>query len=118
MISDILCECVNELDYYLSCPTFDDVYRDRIIRLRNEVEYLRGLLDVPPGVQLPSEAVLLDRIDTQRTWRVEDRCYVLPSADTVVRPACARFAQSEPLHRYTSWSWNSTSLHSARPVAV
>jgi hypothetical protein len=83
MISDILCECVDELDYYLNFPTFDDVYegelRDRIIRLRNEAEYLRGLLDVPPGVRLPSEAVLLERVDAQRTLKVEDRCYVLAS---------------------------------------
>jgi hypothetical protein len=83
MISDILSECVTDLDHYLNCPTFDDVYerelRDRIIRLRNEAEYLRGLLDVPPGVRLPSEVVLLERIDAQRSLRVEDRCYVLAS---------------------------------------
>jgi hypothetical protein len=83
MISDILSECVTDLDHYLNCPTFDDVYerelRDRIIRLRNEAEYLRGLLDVPPGVRLPSKAVLLQRIDAQRSLRVEDRCYVLAS---------------------------------------
>jgi len=34
---------------------------------------------VPPDVRLPSEAVLLERIEAQRTCRVEDRCYVLPS---------------------------------------
>jgi hypothetical protein len=83
MISDILCECVDTLDHYLTSPTFDHVYseelRDRIIRLRNEAEYLRSLLDVPPGVRLPSEAVLLERIDAQRSLRVEDRCYVLAS---------------------------------------
>jgi hypothetical protein len=71
MISDILCECVDELDYYLSCPIFGDVYqgelRDRIIRLRNEAEYLRSLLDAPTGVRLPSEAVLLARIDARCT---------------------------------------------------
>jgi len=36
MISDILSECVADLDHYLNCPTFDDVYegelRNRIIR--------------------------------------------------------------------------------------
>ena len=47
--------------------------RDRIIRLRNEAEYLRGLLDVPPGVRLGSEAVLLERIYALRTLKVENR---------------------------------------------
>jgi hypothetical protein len=42
--------------------------RDRIIRLRNEAEYLRGLLDVPPGVRLGSDAVLLERIYALRTF--------------------------------------------------
>jgi hypothetical protein len=83
MISDILSEGVTDLDHYLNCPTFDDVHerelRDRIIRLRNEAEYLKCLLDVPPGARLPSEVVLLERIDAQRSLRVEDRCYVLAS---------------------------------------
>jgi len=83
MISDVLCECVSEIDYYLNSETFDDTYegefRERIIRLRNEAEYLRGLLDVPPGVRLPPEAVLMARIEAQRSRRVEDRCYVLAS---------------------------------------
>ena len=75
MISDVLVECVNELDHYLNDQIFDDTYqgerRYRIIRLRNEAEYLRGLLDVPPGVQLPPEAVLLERIEAQRTRRLK-----------------------------------------------
>ena len=74
MISDILCECVDEIDRYLNDPGLDATYegelRDRIIRLRNEAEYLRGLLDVPPGVQLPPEPVLLERIEAQRTRNV------------------------------------------------
>jgi hypothetical protein len=81
MIRYILAQAVDDLDHYLN--DFDRTYtgelRDRIIRLRNEAEYLRGLLDVPPGVRLPSEVVLLERIDAQRTWNVEDRCYVLAS---------------------------------------
>lgn len=83
MISDVLVGCVNELDQYLNDQIFDDTYqgelRYRIIRLRNEAEYLRGLLDVPPGVQLPPEAVLLERIEAQRARKIEDRCYVLTS---------------------------------------
>jgi hypothetical protein len=83
MIGDVLVECVNELDQYLNDQIFDDTYqgelRYRIIRLRNEAEYLRALLDVPPGVQLPPEAVLLERIEAQRTRKAEDRRYVLAS---------------------------------------
>lgn len=83
MISDVLYQAVDDFDHYLNDPIWDDTYtgeiRERIIRLRNEAEYLRGLLDVPPGVRLPPEAVLLERIDQQRTRNVEDRCYVLPS---------------------------------------
>ena len=83
MISDALCDCVNALDHYLNDHSFDDTYqgelRDRIIRLRNEAEYLRGLLDFPPGVQLPPEPVLLERIEAQRTRKVEDRCYLRAS---------------------------------------
>jgi hypothetical protein len=83
MISDVLCECVRELDYYLNNQAFEETYqgefRERIIRLRNEAEYLRGLLDVLPGVQLPLEAILLLRIEAQRARKVEDRCYVVES---------------------------------------
>jgi hypothetical protein len=83
MISDVLCECVNELDHYLNSEAFDDTYqgkfRQRIIGLRNEAEYLGGLLDIPPGVPLPPEAVLLKRIGAQRARKIEDRCYVLAS---------------------------------------
>jgi hypothetical protein len=83
MINDILCDCVDELDRYLNDQIFDGTYqgelRDRILRLRNEAEYLRGLLDIPPGAQLPPEPVLFERIEAQRTRNVEDRCYVLAS---------------------------------------
>ena len=83
MISDALAGCVGELDRYLNDQIFDDSYhgdlRDRVIRLRNEAEYLRALLDAPPGVQLPPKAVLLDRIEAQRARKVEERCYVLAS---------------------------------------
>jgi hypothetical protein len=83
MISDVLCTCVDELDRYLNDRIFDDTYqgelRERIIRLRSEAECLRGLLDLPPGVHLPPETVLLERIEAQRTRKVEDRCYVLAS---------------------------------------
>jgi hypothetical protein len=53
--------------------------RERILRLRNEAEYIRVILDTPPDCSLPSEPVLLDRIAAQRDRRVEDRRYVLAS---------------------------------------
>jgi hypothetical protein len=45
MISDALSEFVERIDDYLNKPDFDRTYegelRDRIVRLRNEAEYLR-----------------------------------------------------------------------------
>jgi hypothetical protein len=83
MISDILFECVAELDAYLNSPRYDGTsqenLRERIIRLRNEAEYIRVTLDTPPDGSLPPEPVLLDRIAAQRDRRVEDRRYVLAS---------------------------------------
>jgi hypothetical protein len=83
MVSDILFECVVELGAYLSSSTYDGTcqgdLRERIIRLRNEAEYIRVILDTPPDCSLPPEPVLLDRIAAQRDRRVEDRRYVLTS---------------------------------------
>jgi hypothetical protein len=77
VISDVIYETVISLDCYLNNPTYDDIYqgesRERIIRLRNQAEDLRVLLDTPPGIQVPVD--LLDRIAEQRTGRVEDRRY-------------------------------------------
>jgi hypothetical protein len=77
MISDTLSECVTDLDHYLDSPTFEGTYegelRDRIIRLRNEAEYIRLTLDVPPDCPLPPESVLLERIDQQRSRKKEGR---------------------------------------------
>ena len=61
MISDTLFEWVTDLDHYLNSPTFDGTYegelREWIIRLRNEAEYIRLTLDVPPDCPLPPESV-------------------------------------------------------------
>jgi hypothetical protein len=85
MISDTLSERVTDLDHYLNLPTFEGTYegelRDRIIRLRNEAEYIGLTLDVLPHCPLPPESVLLERIDQQRSRKKEDRCYVLASSD-------------------------------------
>jgi len=83
MISDILCKCVMELDACLNSPTYDGAcqgdLRERIIRLRNEAEYIRVILDTPPDCSLPPEPVLSERIAAQRDRKVEDRRYVLAS---------------------------------------
>lgn len=56
MISDVLFEAVEAIDSYLNCPTFADVYkgelRDRIIKLRNEMETVCTELDTPPDDSL------------------------------------------------------------------
>jgi hypothetical protein len=83
MISDALSEFVHCIDDNLNDPNFDRIYegepRDRIIRLRNEAEYIKLLLDAPPRCSLPPEAVLSERIEAQRTGNLEDRCYLLAS---------------------------------------
>ena len=52
MISDILSQAVIDLDRYIADGTFDHTYigetRERIIRLRNEADDLRSVLDTPP----------------------------------------------------------------------
>jgi hypothetical protein len=82
-ISDVRHELVNSLDWYLTDSSYDDIYeegcRELIIGLRNQAEYLRVLLDAPPGMPLLPEPVLLERIAEQRTRRIEDMCYLLPS---------------------------------------
>jgi hypothetical protein len=70
MISDILSQAVGDLDHYLNDPNFDGTYsgelRERIIRLRDEAEYIRAVLDTHPCDTPPSEAVLRERIAASR----------------------------------------------------
>jgi hypothetical protein len=58
---------VHCIDDYLNDPDFDRIYegelRDRIIRLRNEAEYIRLVLDMSPRCSPPPEAVLSERIE-------------------------------------------------------
>jgi hypothetical protein len=53
MISDVLSKTVDDLDNYLNDPFWDKVYsgelRERIIRLREEVDEVRVLIDGKPG---------------------------------------------------------------------
>jgi hypothetical protein len=50
MISDVLSQMVVDIEFYLSDSTFDHIYngelRERIIRLRDEAEYIRSVLDM------------------------------------------------------------------------
>jgi hypothetical protein len=108
MISDALSEFVHCIDDHLNDPDFDRIYegepRDRIIRLRNEAEYIRLLLDAPPRCPLPPEAVLSERIEAQRTRNVEDRCYVLAS-------------EAEALGWPKPWKTQQGAANAASPVA-
>ncbi len=66
MISDILSQAVDDLDHYLSDPFWDRTHngelRARIIRLRDEAEYIRVVMDAHPCDTPPSEAVVRARI--------------------------------------------------------
>ena len=61
---------IAELDHYPEMGNFDGTYngelRERIIRLRDEAEYIRVVLDTHPCDTPPNEAVLRDRIATDR----------------------------------------------------
>lgn len=57
MISDVLFEAVEEIDGYLADPVYKDMYagelRDRILKLRDDMNALRAELDTPPGQPIP-----------------------------------------------------------------
>jgi hypothetical protein len=57
MIGDIISQTVVDLDHYLNDPNFDRTYsgelRERIMRLRDEAEYIRVVLDTHPCDTLP-----------------------------------------------------------------
>ena len=70
MISDILCKMVEDLDRYLNDPRYDSMYRgalrERIIRVRDDAEYIRFVLDTPcPEWHLP-EGFVRERIVKER----------------------------------------------------
>jgi hypothetical protein len=90
MISDVLSAAVDQLDHYLSDDWIDVYSRDeeflnRIIRLRNEMEYWRLYLDCAPFPDaLPPEHVLIERIAEQRRLAVEQRCYLTSEEHAVL----------------------------------
>ncbi len=53
MISDALFDAVKRVDHYLNNPIFDHTYegelRERVIKLRNEMEAMVVELDTPPS---------------------------------------------------------------------
>jgi hypothetical protein len=51
MISDVLWECVHDMDRYLNEPSYEAMYRDirpRLQQLRDEIDAVRQILDTPP----------------------------------------------------------------------
>lgn len=52
MVSDVLFQAVQDLDHYLNDPVFANVYggalRERLLRLRKEMQDIRMMLDSPP----------------------------------------------------------------------
>jgi hypothetical protein len=87
MISDVLAEAVDGLDCYLNDPTWNRAYcgdfREKIVRLRNEAEYIRVILDTPPEIiiELIPESIMVDRIEDQRFLPLARRLYVTPEDD-------------------------------------
>jgi hypothetical protein len=58
MISDVLSEAVAEIDRYLNDDTYGydgSELHERIVRVRNEMDLLRILLDTPPAAHHGSE---------------------------------------------------------------
>jgi hypothetical protein len=77
MISDILSQMVDDLDHYFRNPDFDHVYigdtRERIIRLRDEADNIRAVLDTPPDEIPPPEAALCAEIEVTQTSGDQDQ---------------------------------------------
>jgi hypothetical protein len=72
----------------LNSQTYDGRYqrdlRERIIGLRNEAQYIRVILDVPPDCALPPEPVLLERIAAQRDRSIEIAAMCWPQKSTLL----------------------------------
>jgi hypothetical protein len=101
MISDILSQVVADLDRYLTDCTFDHTYigetRERIIRLRNEADSLRSVLDAPP-VTIPAAVDPSDQTVSERRRWIE----WMMSEETAFDLRTPYFSQSDLLKR--GWS--------------
>jgi|SRR5580704_2033549 hypothetical protein len=95
MISDILSQTVTDLDHYLNDANFDRTYggeaRERLVRLRNEADDLRLVLDTLP------DAIPAVDDGSKRSW--SDRMMDIETADDLTTPF---FSQKDLLGR--GWS--------------
>jgi hypothetical protein len=73
MISDFLFEMVEGLDRYLNNPFYDDMYsgtlRESIIRMRDDAEYIRFVLDTPNPASDAPESFIREQIAARRRER-------------------------------------------------
>jgi hypothetical protein len=101
MISDILSQAVSDLDHYLTDPNFDGTYtgelQERIIRLRDEADNLRAVLDMPLP-EIPSAPDHTHQTDPERSKLVA--AMMLDEPGVYLRAPC--FSQSDLLKR--GWS--------------
>ena len=101
MISDILSRAVVDLDHYLTDPNFDGTYigdrRERVIRLRDEADSLRAILDMSPAeISVANDHT--HQTDPERSKLIASMMVVRPADDL----AAAYFSQSDLLKR--GWS--------------
>jgi hypothetical protein len=72
MISDIISQTVVDLDRYLTDPNFDGTYtgevRERVIRLRDEADNLRAVLDIRPVLIPPADGHSHQTGSARRAW--------------------------------------------------
>jgi|ERR1700733_5363761 hypothetical protein len=85
MISDILSRMVTDLDYYLNDANFHGTYggetRERLVRLRNEADDLRLVLDTLPDA-IPAAGDGPDQTASKMSkfidWMMSDESAVIP----------------------------------------
>jgi hypothetical protein len=92
MASDTLAQTVIDLDRYLVDPTFNTTYngeiRERLLRLRDEADDLRSVLDTPPAV-IPEPDECPHRTDsTSGEW--VDRMMSPATAHEIATPYFSR----------------------------
>jgi len=101
MISDIISQTVVDLDRYLTDPNFAGTYtvevRERVIRLRDEADNLRAVLDLPLADIRPANNPT-HQIDPERSKLIA--AMMLDDPAVHLRTPC--FSQSNLLKR--GWS--------------
>ena len=87
-------ETVFNMDHYLNNPLYDDMYtgelRERIVRVRNEAESIRMLLDVPGPMpdDFVSPFTETDRPAIDR-WKALSDAFLCPTVAGYVRARLA-----------------------------